>query len=239
MIVTVSGLSGLTNAYTSVLSAVGSSPISGASRWLEAPAFDGPSAPVNAAATAAVPTAAPGARAAQFPSSCFLLSQQGVTAWFGGRVRSGSEKCASRRASSGRARRRRAGSPCPASPSSPGRRRSRGALPCRPGRPRPGPDWPRGSGATIGSSVGGVGHRFLREVRIGREARLAELRDRLVEGSSRDPVARLDELRELGRRTTAPGSTPAPTRLFAITFAAATRSAPAPTVVSQSRRDRP
>ena len=33
MIVTVSGLSGLTNAYTSVLSATGSLLISGASRW--------------------------------------------------------------------------------------------------------------------------------------------------------------------------------------------------------------
>src|SRR6185503_14866951 len=36
MIVTVSGLSGLTKAYRSVLSAVGSRLISGASRWLEA-----------------------------------------------------------------------------------------------------------------------------------------------------------------------------------------------------------
>src|SRR6266545_3911844 len=38
MIVTVSGLSGLTKAYTSVLSAVGSWLMSGASRWLDAPA---------------------------------------------------------------------------------------------------------------------------------------------------------------------------------------------------------
>src|ERR671934_1389028 len=36
MIVTVSGLSGLRNTYRSVLSAVGSSEMSGASRWLEA-----------------------------------------------------------------------------------------------------------------------------------------------------------------------------------------------------------
>src|SRR5262249_39342152 len=38
MIVTVSGLSGLTNAYVSVLSAVGSCEIRGASRWLDASA---------------------------------------------------------------------------------------------------------------------------------------------------------------------------------------------------------
>src|SRR5438270_13667617 len=36
MMVTVSGLSGLTNAYKSVLSAAGSLLINGASRWLEA-----------------------------------------------------------------------------------------------------------------------------------------------------------------------------------------------------------
>jgi len=36
MIVTVSGRSGLRNAYVSVLSAEGSSEISGASRWLDA-----------------------------------------------------------------------------------------------------------------------------------------------------------------------------------------------------------
>ena len=35
MSVTASGLSGLTNAYTSVLSATGSFEISGASRWLD------------------------------------------------------------------------------------------------------------------------------------------------------------------------------------------------------------
>ena len=39
--VTVSGLSGLVNAYTSVLSAFGSPAISGASRWLEAVADGG------------------------------------------------------------------------------------------------------------------------------------------------------------------------------------------------------
>src|SRR5215208_510412 len=42
MIVTVSGRSGLRNAYVSVLSADGSSEISGASRWLEACAAEGP-----------------------------------------------------------------------------------------------------------------------------------------------------------------------------------------------------
>ena len=42
MIVTVSGLSGLTNAYRSVISAAGSPEMRGASRWLEAFAPDGP-----------------------------------------------------------------------------------------------------------------------------------------------------------------------------------------------------
>ena len=41
MIVTVSGLSGLRNAYVSVLSAEGSSEIRGASRWLDAWAAEG------------------------------------------------------------------------------------------------------------------------------------------------------------------------------------------------------
>src|SRR6266545_4756886 len=41
MIVTVSGRSGLRNAYVSVLSADGSSEINGASRWLDAWAADG------------------------------------------------------------------------------------------------------------------------------------------------------------------------------------------------------
>src|SRR5215472_13983227 len=40
--VTVSGLSGLTNAYTSVLSIAGSAATSGASRWLDATAAPGP-----------------------------------------------------------------------------------------------------------------------------------------------------------------------------------------------------
>ncbi len=42
-------------------------------------------------------------------------------------------------------------------------------------------------------------YRLLGEIRVGGEARLAELRDRLVERSSRDAVARLDELREFRR----------------------------------------
>ena len=49
-IVTVSGLFGLTNAYRSVLSTAGSSAISGASRWLDAVAPDGPALPTKAAA---------------------------------------------------------------------------------------------------------------------------------------------------------------------------------------------
>src|SRR5262245_18420731 len=42
-----------------------------------------------------------------------------------------------------------------------------------------------------------VGDRLLREVRVGGEAGLAELRDRLVEHTAGDEVARLDEPREL------------------------------------------
>src|SRR5919198_4397 len=56
MIVTVSGRSGLTNAYRSVLSARGSWPISGASEWLDAAAGGG-AGPRTTAATANVPAA--------------------------------------------------------------------------------------------------------------------------------------------------------------------------------------
>src|SRR3954453_1721133 len=58
MSVTVSGLSGLTNAYVSVLSARGSPEINGASRWLDASAVVGVSAAVVAASTAPVPARA-------------------------------------------------------------------------------------------------------------------------------------------------------------------------------------
>src|SRR6476619_7585873 len=57
MIVTLLGVSGLTNAYTSVLSACGSAAINGASRWLDAPPGVGPSpanTPIAATAAAAV-----------------------------------------------------------------------------------------------------------------------------------------------------------------------------------------
>jgi hypothetical protein len=54
MIVTVSGLSGLRNAYVSVLSAEGSSEINGASRWLDAWAAEGlPPHDANATISAA------------------------------------------------------------------------------------------------------------------------------------------------------------------------------------------
>src|SRR5689334_3831993 len=55
--VRVFGLSGLRNAYRSVLSAVGSSEISGASRWLEALLEPGDRRPMNSAASAAPTTA--------------------------------------------------------------------------------------------------------------------------------------------------------------------------------------
>src|SRR5215831_5724884 len=58
-IVTVSGLSGLRNAYRSVLSADGSSEMSGASRWLDALAADGPDPRATRVATrAAAPATA-------------------------------------------------------------------------------------------------------------------------------------------------------------------------------------
>src|SRR5215204_4010238 len=57
MIVTVSGRSGLRNAYRSVLSAVGSSEIDGASRWLEAVPADGAGPLTTAAATATATSA--------------------------------------------------------------------------------------------------------------------------------------------------------------------------------------
>src|SRR5215831_6191213 len=56
--VSVSGLSGERNAYTSVLSAEGSSEISGASRWLEAEAVPGPELRMTAATRASVTSAA-------------------------------------------------------------------------------------------------------------------------------------------------------------------------------------
>src|SRR5262245_46173453 len=58
MIVTVSGLSGLRNAYVSVLSAEGSSAINGASRWLDAWAAAGPPPRVASPAIKAVEAAA-------------------------------------------------------------------------------------------------------------------------------------------------------------------------------------
>src|ERR671912_609811 len=57
MIVTVSGRSGLRNAYRSVLSAVGSSEIDGASRWLEPAPADGPRPCRRAAMTATAASA--------------------------------------------------------------------------------------------------------------------------------------------------------------------------------------
>src|SRR6266508_4364633 len=59
MIVTVSGRSGLRNAYVSVLSADGSSEINGASRWLDAWAAEGlPPRDANATISAAEAAAA-------------------------------------------------------------------------------------------------------------------------------------------------------------------------------------
>src|SRR5687768_12947273 len=64
MSVTVSGSSGLTKAYVSVLSTSGFAAVSGASRWLEALPADGPSSrPVPVTATPAATSAEPARRA--------------------------------------------------------------------------------------------------------------------------------------------------------------------------------
>src|SRR5919202_513860 len=74
MRLTVSGLSGLTKAYTSVRSAYGSPAIMGASRWLEAPA--GTEA-ISVPASRAADTATPPARArGRFIDPGVLLSPQ-------------------------------------------------------------------------------------------------------------------------------------------------------------------
>src|SRR5437867_251383 len=72
MIVTVAGLSGLRNAYVSVLSAVGSSEISGASRWLDAVAAAGPE-PRVARPTASAETPATARRASASLRIGFVL----------------------------------------------------------------------------------------------------------------------------------------------------------------------
>src|ERR687886_2210659 len=69
MIVTVSGLSGLRNAYVSVLSAEGSSEINGASRWLDAWA-----AGVGPRETSAVISAAEAAAARRTNASLRIVS---------------------------------------------------------------------------------------------------------------------------------------------------------------------
>src|SRR6266516_1649094 len=70
-IVTASGLSGLRNAYRSVLSALGSCEMSGASRWLEAFAVPGLEPRTTTATATAVASAA--ARASAIPLMVRLL----------------------------------------------------------------------------------------------------------------------------------------------------------------------
>src|SRR6478672_5750999 len=79
--VNVLGLSGLRNAYRSVLSAVGSSEISGASRWLDAVLELGASRPMNNAVS-------PAAAATRSSSAYFFISRgsflvDGRVAWSG------------------------------------------------------------------------------------------------------------------------------------------------------------
>src|SRR4051812_1912635 len=70
MIVTVSGLSGLLNAYVSVLSAEGSSEINGASRWLDAVAAVGPDPRAAKPATTATAAASAARMNAAFRILC-------------------------------------------------------------------------------------------------------------------------------------------------------------------------
>src|SRR5918992_5769242 len=74
MMLTVSGRSGLRNAYVSVLSAEGSSEISGASRWLDAWAAEGLSSRDVSAAHSAAEAAAAKRRNASFRIVLSLLS---------------------------------------------------------------------------------------------------------------------------------------------------------------------
>lgn len=74
MTVVVSGLSGLTNAYRSVLSYCGCPEISGASRWEEAEAAPGSSA-VTPAVASPPAASAPQMRAARLPRPTLLLEK--------------------------------------------------------------------------------------------------------------------------------------------------------------------
>ena len=80
-----------------------------------------------------------------------------------------------------------------------------------------------------------VADGLLGQVRLGAEALVAGVRERLVEGGARDLGAGRDELRELGRRSRAPGRRPVATNAFASTFAVSFASAPASTTADQSR----
>src|SRR5713101_2912095 len=83
MIVAVSGLSGDTNAYRSVLSAVGSSEISGASRWLEAPAGSAPLPRVATTAPSAARAAATNRPRTSVLTSATPLSATARHQWVG------------------------------------------------------------------------------------------------------------------------------------------------------------
>ena len=106
--VTVSGLSGLRNAYTSVRSALGSSAISGASRWLDALAADGP-VPLITAATAASTTSNRCCREHERSAHCLSPCLLGDERWMTPRIRGPA-------AESVRTGRRRTESACRANP---------------------------------------------------------------------------------------------------------------------------
>ena len=129
------------------------------------------------------------------------------------------------------------GSALPRSPSSPGRRRSRAGPPCRPCTRPPGRvrlEDPRRSAAPARPTSETA---FCARYGSAEKPGVAELRDRLVERGARDPVARLDELRQL-RGVDRVGVDAGGDDAFAITFAAAFASAPAPPTRSRARRAR-
>ena len=82
--------------------------------------------------------------------------------------------------------------------------------------------------------LGGVRDRLLRDMRVGAETGLTDLRERFVEDRARDRGARLHELRELCRRRPPTESIPVATNWFASTFAASFASAPAATTSAHS-----
>ena len=123
-----------------------------------------------------------------------------------------------------RARSPRAGRPCPPSPSSPGRRRSRAGPPCRRGTPRPDRGSPRGSSRSSGPSSATSVDRDSCEVRLGAESRRRRCARSPRRTTARGMLARASTSLPSSSPSTAAGSIPAPASSFITTFATARRS---------------